>query len=416
MNTQVKLQKIVRHAYHTVPFYHRLFEESHLTPEDITCVKDLSKLPILVKEQLQSEVHDHLSSSYSVQYMNGLLIEKRTSGSTGKCLKIFWSISDSTLSDAGAWKYRGKWYGVTPQDRYLSFHTTLYAGNRLIQNQEILQKEHGVNLSINKMNLHRANLKEYYRRIKEFNPGLILGQPSILEILAGFLLENHLTLDGVRYIEMTGEYLTRAVRDHIGRAFPQAKIANMYGSNETGTIALECPNGHMHLVESNTVVEIDKQNPEDEDGNVLVTSLRNTAMPILHYALGDRAKIFSVECEYASSPAIEVTAGRVGQTIHLPNGEVKGCYVLLHPVEYINNDLNNPITQFQVVQKTPDTFDVYLALAPQFKNWKKAISEIYEREAAVAVGAGLTWNFHFEEKLFPDEHTGKLQFFKSELN
>ena len=92
------------------------------------------------------------------------------------------------------------------------------------------------------------------------------------------------------------------------------------------------------------------------------------------------------------------------------------CYVLLHPVEYINNDLNNPITQFQVVQKAPDTFEVYLALAPQFKNWKKAISEIYEREAAVAVGADLTWNFHFEEKLFPDEHTGKLQFFKSELN
>ena len=415
MNPQEKLQKIVRHAYETVPFYRKQFEENHLTPDDILITEDLQKLPVLRKEQLQDEVHDHLSSRYSVQYMNGLLIEKRTSGSTGKCLKIFWSISDSTLSDAGAWKYRGKWYGITPQDRYLSFHTTIYAGNRLIPNQEILEKEHGVNLSINKMNLHRANLQEYFQKIHEFRPVWILGQPSILEILSSYLLEHHLSLESVRYLEMTGEYLTKSVRNHIAQAFPQAKIANMYGSNETGTIALECPHGHMHLVESNAVVEIHKAHPEDEDGDVLVTSLRNTAMPILHYALGDRAKMRTVSCEYAHSPVIEVTAGRVGQTIRLPNGEEKGCYVLLHPVEYINNDLNNPITQFQVVQTAPDSFEVYLALAPRFKNWKKAISEIYEREAGTGVGEGLHWNFHFEEKLFPDEHTGKLQFFKSEL-
>ena len=125
MNPQEKLQKIVRHAYETVPFYRKQFEENHLTPDDILITEDLQKLPVLRKEQLQDEVHDHLSSRYSVQYMNGLLIEKRTSGSTGKCLKIFWSISDSTLSDAGAWKYRGKWYGITPQDRYLSFHHDL---------------------------------------------------------------------------------------------------------------------------------------------------------------------------------------------------------------------------------------------------------------------------------------------------
>lgn len=415
MKTQEKLQKIIRHAYETVPFYHHLFEEHHLTPEEIAGPSDLKKMPVLRKEQLQDEVHDHLSSRYSVQYMNGLLIEKRTSGSTGKCLKIFWSISDSTMSDAGAWKYRGKWYGITPQDRYLSFHTTIYAGNRLIPNQDILEKEHGVNLSINKMNLHRANLKEYCQKIKDFQPVWILGQPSILEILSSYLLEHHLVLDSVRYLETTGEYLTSAVREHIAQAFPGAKIANMYGSNETGTIALECPNGHMHLVESNVVVEIQKDDESREDGEVLVTSLRNTAMPILHYALGDRAKIEPVSCSYASSPAIEVTAGRVGQTILLPDGEEKGCYVLLHPVEYINNDLNNPITQFQVVQTALDSFDVYLALAPRFKNWKKAISEIFEREAGVAVGEGLHWNFHFEEKLFPDENTGKLQFFKSEL-
>ena len=415
MKTQEKFQKMICHAYETVPFYHKLFEERRLNPKDIAEPSDLKKLPVLKKEHLQDEVHDHLSSKYSVQYMNGLLIEKRTSGSTGKCLKIFWSISDSVLCDSGAWKYRGKWYGITPQDRYLSFHTTIYAGNRLIPNQEILEKEHGVNLSINKMNLHRANLKEYYQKIKEFQPVWILGQPSILEILSSYLLEHHLTLDSVRYLEMTGEYLTSAVREQIAQAFPRADIANMYGSNETGTIALECPNGHMHLVESNVVVEIQKDDEEKEDGEVLVTSLRNTAMPILHYALGDRAKIEIVCCEYASSPIIEVTAGRVGQTIRLPSEEEKGCYVLLHPVEYINNDLNNPITQFQVVQKAPDSFDVYLALAPRFRNWKKAISEIYEREAGIAVGQGLHWNFYFEEKLFPDENTGKLQFFKSEL-
>ena len=44
-----KLQKLVKHSYDTVPYYHRLFDRLKLKPEDIHSRDDLHLLPVLTK-------------------------------------------------------------------------------------------------------------------------------------------------------------------------------------------------------------------------------------------------------------------------------------------------------------------------------------------------------------------------------
>src|SRR3990170_1102490 len=44
------LKRLLRHAYETVPYYHRVFRRSSLSPDDINSLNDLSKLPVLNKE------------------------------------------------------------------------------------------------------------------------------------------------------------------------------------------------------------------------------------------------------------------------------------------------------------------------------------------------------------------------------
>ena len=50
---QKKLQVILSHAYENVPYYHRIFKERNLKPEDIKSTEDLSKLPILTKDDIR---------------------------------------------------------------------------------------------------------------------------------------------------------------------------------------------------------------------------------------------------------------------------------------------------------------------------------------------------------------------------
>jgi len=46
-----KLKRLLRHAYDNVPYYHHLFNEARITPEDIKSRQDLSKIPITTKTQ-----------------------------------------------------------------------------------------------------------------------------------------------------------------------------------------------------------------------------------------------------------------------------------------------------------------------------------------------------------------------------
>ena len=42
-----KLQKLIHFSYNNVPYYHRLFKNLGLKPDDIQSIEDLQKLPIL---------------------------------------------------------------------------------------------------------------------------------------------------------------------------------------------------------------------------------------------------------------------------------------------------------------------------------------------------------------------------------
>ncbi len=76
----------------------------------------------------------------------------------------------------------------------------------------------------------------------------------------------------------------------------QSEIADTYGCLEIGHIAAQCPDcGEYHISAENCFVEIigDSGAPAlpGETGRVIVTSLRNYAMPLIRYQLGDLAEV-----------------------------------------------------------------------------------------------------------------------------
>src|ERR1044071_3111040 len=75
-----QLRKLVAHAYRSVPFYRRRFDELKLKPDDIRTVADLHKLPILTKEEVRNHFREMVASDFSPAQM----VFCHTSGTTGK--------------------------------------------------------------------------------------------------------------------------------------------------------------------------------------------------------------------------------------------------------------------------------------------------------------------------------------------
>ena len=53
-----QLSLMTNFAYKNVPYYHKLFDDLKLSPDDIKKVEDLEKLPILTKEIIKQNWDD----------------------------------------------------------------------------------------------------------------------------------------------------------------------------------------------------------------------------------------------------------------------------------------------------------------------------------------------------------------------
>ena len=119
---------------------------------------------------------------------------------------IYWSINDYARANREAWKYRQKWYGISMNDRYICFHTTLYSGNNFVDEEMPVLKK-SVYLSFSK-NLINEKIHDYFLLISSFAPVWMLAQPSVLYIMLNLATDEELgILKKLTYIELTGEFL-----------------------------------------------------------------------------------------------------------------------------------------------------------------------------------------------------------------
>ena len=392
-------EDILNHAMSTVPYY----ISSNIGYNGKQSVQQLwLKLPILLKSKVQSSPKDFISNKYLSEYHSGRLSNKKTSGSTGVCMGIYWSINDYSRANREAWKYRKKWYGINIEDRYICFHTTLYSGNNFVDEEMPVLKK-SVYISFSK-NLINEKIHDYFMHISSFKPVWMLAQPSVLYIMLNLATAEELDiLKELSYIELTGEFLQPGMLQYIKSKLPFTKICNMYGTTETGCISLQCPYGHNHII-NNAYVEIykgdericssddDSNNRYGEDGDIVLTSLKNTVMPLLKYKIGDYGNINKVSCDCGfNGNDIELKIGRTSEVISLPNGMQKSSFVLWYAVEAINSEYNNPIIRAYFKQKKDFSIVAYINLKKEFNNWEKSIFESLTEYLYKSVSADLSY-------------------------
>jgi phenylacetate-CoA ligase len=127
--------------------------------------------------------------------------------------------------------------------------------------------------------------------LRQDAPALLSGVSNALYLLAGLVLEQGPIQ--VRACQSAANHLHAHYRPVLEAAF-SSRVHDSYGTVEAGPIAHECPGCHaLHVASEAVLVEVVRPDgtpsPPGEVGDVLLTSLRNRATPVIRYRIGDRA-------------------------------------------------------------------------------------------------------------------------------
>ena len=131
INTNEDLQKLVQYAYSDVKYYHDLFDSLNISPDEINSIEKLQLIPVLKKEYIQKDVSNFVGKTYQRYPKNSDIELRRTSGSTGRYLKIYWHRKENIKSLLSLWKARNRWHSISPEMKFCSFFTVNYQGNKL---------------------------------------------------------------------------------------------------------------------------------------------------------------------------------------------------------------------------------------------------------------------------------------------
>lgn len=261
-------------------------------------------------------------------------------------------------------------------------------------------------------------LPELVQALNRFQPVVLVGYPSIMQILAQEQLAGRLHLKPI-LVSTGGECLSSGVRVQIASAFG-CLVRDNYGASEFMHIAFECQHERLHLNSDWVILEpVDETYQPVPTGDpsytTLLTNLANRVQPIIRYELGDRISISPDPCPCGSPLPVMQVEGRRDDILKIPTRE--GRSMLLLPMVLSTVIEETPgVQRFQVIQTRPTTLRVRLAAEPGANEpqvWTKLVSRLRSYLAAQGI-ADVTIE-HASEYPAPHPVSGKFRQVWAEL-
>jgi phenylacetate-CoA ligase len=131
---------------------------------------------------------------------------------------------------------------------------------------------------------------------------------------------------GLRTLLYVGETCAPSRLEKISRAL-NVRLVTAYGSTETNSLGLPCEHGACHLVEGRHYFEVvdpvsGSRVPAGGEGELVLTSLRTRAMPLIRYRTGDRVRVREEPCPCGAAGRVLEHQGRVAEGLRVGRREI----------------------------------------------------------------------------------------------
>lgn len=327
-----------------------MYDGAGVRPADIRTLEDFSSLPTVDKQTLRDAFPDRV---IAVPYRGRRLVDGSTSGSTGEPLRFVLdrqavaykiAVNLRAMELAGYRWGRDRLLQVSPAARVVGRWTQRLA-DRLMK-RRFLEP-------------FRPDYQSALDQFRRFRTTVLFGYTSYLRSLAECVQQ----VDGdvpLRLVLTTSETLQMRDRDLISRAF-QVPVFDQYGSTEFGRVATEYPGGRGLLVQADvTFLEVDSRHHDASgaEGQLILTSLVNYAMPFIRYRIGDLAILASRSSDrFPAFPEIAAIDGRVHDMLV----RLDGTRVVPEFVHRVLREYEE-IDRYQVVQQSRGQVEIKLRL------------------------------------------------------
>lgn len=341
-----RLKYLVNYAFRNTPLYKAKFKAAGITPSDISTLEDITKIPVVTKEEIKAVFPDGIVTP---GFSESNCRVERTSGTSGSILKILFNYEAwNRLKGVALRNYFA--HGIRPWHKFCIICGSVaeyesVSASPFSRTVGVLEKDS----------------ESLASDIKAVNPHIIGGHPSTLVGLCKAVEKDDITGIAPSIVLIGGEVAYPAWRKYIEKIFETPAI-NKYGAAEINSIAWECSHGSMHIDADSVIVEFVKGGQHvapGERGEVVVTNLWNVAMPFIRYRLGDLAVPSDERCSCGRGlPLIKELEGRFDDVVVLPSGGLVPCTrisALFHSTPQVS--------EFGIIQDSPS--HVVVRIVPQ---------------------------------------------------
>lgn len=289
-----RLRETVRYAYENVAFYRDQFDAHGIHPEDIRSMDDISSLPFTTKLDLR----DHYPHGFCAVPLSQIIRVHASSGTTGKPTPVFYTKGDleNWVNSMARSCYMA---GIRENDVcQIAFRYTLFTG------------AFGHHLGAERIGatvipMSSGQTERQIMMMQDFGTTVIHCTPSYAITIAERMKEMGIGKDtlslrlGIHGAEPMSEELRGEIEVRLG-----ITAIRDYGMTELGGpgVSIECPakEGY-HLNEDFFHPEIidpetSEPLPVGQTGELVFTTLRKEAMPIIRYRTRDITHLETKTC------------------------------------------------------------------------------------------------------------------------
>ena len=353
-----RLRRMMDFAYRRVPLYHDAMRKSGVLPGDITCVKDLERLPLLTREIAEA-------NSPTRTLARGVRVSsfRNTTGTTtGRPLRVY--RGPLTERRIVALKLRRMHYsGVHWWEKavYMPYWGTDVVGTAHMDGprlpgpgrkfSSIWLKARDPVAGYRVLPIGSDNMAMVARSVVRYKPSILRARPSYLRRMKMWVKRYDPDFETSK-IFTEGETLSRGSRADLEDSYG-GRVFDGYGSTEFSELGFECSSHEgVHLDMDYFAFEFFGADGEEvgpgEAAELVVSGLVDDAMPLLRYRLGDRVVLGEEgRCGCGSYlPRLRRIEGRVNDGLITADG------TLVPPGELVEHlETSVGLRGFQIVQE-----------------------------------------------------------------
>ena len=377
--TREDLRVVLRRAYATFSVYEELFRETSISWDDILTHDPLSilrRLPPLTGRRSYDLADECISAG-------GQIVDMETSsGTTGPRKRRVITRRDEA-SEVSFLADLFRVCGIGASDSVACVDTgplTLMVSFTKALDHLGVEEAYAYCVS--------PNVDSTVEGLARLDPSVFVTIPSVLDrYIQGFRRQlgraGGSRLSKVVYVGEPLSGLTRSVlEDELG-----VQVFAYYGASETSALGIECQaHDGIHLFTDRNVIEVALPEAGGNEGEILVTTLRQEGLPLLRYALKDVVEVKEGACPCGLRyPRVDVR-GRTDGTASVLGSKI--AYSSIHEAAYHDLEASGPL-EVILSRNSREVMTVVLPdkLAPQEHRIRAAVLRL-EPDLAYLSGSG----------------------------